>query len=111
VTGEHEVVLEVQTHLDACTARCIALGPTRGVPRGAPVADTGGMLQIPVGRALLGRVLNVFGEVIDGGPARFVQSGTELSGLMGRIPSRIGYQPTLATELEERIRSSAHLRG
>jgi F-type H+-transporting ATPase subunit beta len=41
---------------------------------------------------------------------RFVQSGTEVSGLMGRIPSQVGYQPTLATELaelEERIASSA----
>jgi F-type H+-transporting ATPase subunit beta len=41
---------------------------------------------------------------------RFVQSGTEVSGLMGRIPSRVGYQPTLASELaalEERIASSA----
>jgi F-type H+-transporting ATPase subunit beta len=41
---------------------------------------------------------------------RFVQSGTEVSGLMGRVPSRVGYQPTLATELaelEERICSSA----
>ncbi len=41
---------------------------------------------------------------------RFVQSGTEVSGLLGRIPSRVGYQPTLATELaelEERIASSA----
>ncbi|KAA3633252.1 MAG: F0F1 ATP synthase subunit beta, partial [Proteobacteria bacterium] len=42
---------------------------------------------------------------------RFVQSGTEVSGLMGRIPSRVGYQPTLATELaelEERIASSTN---
>jgi F-type H+-transporting ATPase subunit beta len=42
---------------------------------------------------------------------RFVQSGTEVSGLMGHIPSRVGYQPTLATELaelEERITSSAN---
>jgi len=42
---------------------------------------------------------------------RFVQSGTEVSGLMGRIPSRVGYQPTLASELaalEERICSSAN---
>ncbi len=41
---------------------------------------------------------------------RFVQSGTEVSGLMGRIPSRVGYQPTLGTELaelEERICSAA----
>lgn len=37
---------------------------------------------------------------------RFIQAGTEVSGLMGRLPSRVGYQPTLATELsalEERI--------
>ncbi|MCA9047476.1 MAG: F0F1 ATP synthase subunit beta, partial [Planctomycetaceae bacterium] len=37
---------------------------------------------------------------------RFVQAGTEVSGLMGELPSRVGYQPTLASdlaELEERI--------
>jgi len=40
---------------------------------------------------------------------RFVQAGAEVSGLLGRIPSRVGYQPTLATELaelEERICST-----
>ncbi|MCD1633649.1 F0F1 ATP synthase subunit beta [Martelella mediterranea] len=40
---------------------------------------------------------------------RFVQAGSELSGLLGRMPSRVGYQPTLATELaelEERISST-----
>jgi len=41
---------------------------------------------------------------------RFVQAGMEVSGLMGKLPSRLGYQPTLATELselEERIASTA----
>lgn len=41
---------------------------------------------------------------------RFIQAGSEVSGLMGQIPSRVGYQPTLATELatlEERICSTA----
>jgi F-type H+-transporting ATPase subunit beta len=40
---------------------------------------------------------------------RFIQAGMELSGLLGRLPSRLGYQPTLANELaelEERISSS-----
>ncbi|MDW7677668.1 MAG: F0F1 ATP synthase subunit beta [Bacillota bacterium] len=40
---------------------------------------------------------------------RFVQAGSEVSGLMGKMPSRVGYQPTLATELaelEERISST-----
>jgi F-type H+-transporting ATPase subunit beta len=42
---------------------------------------------------------------------RFVQAGSELSGLLGRMPSRVGYQPTLATELaalQERISSTRH---
>ena len=41
---------------------------------------------------------------------RFVQAGAEVSGLLGRLPSRVGYQPTLATEvaeLQERIASVA----
>ena len=40
---------------------------------------------------------------------RFVQAGSEVSGLLGRMPSRVGYQPTLATELaglQERISST-----
>jgi len=42
---------------------------------------------------------------------RFVQAGNEVSGMLGRAPSRVGYQPTLATEvaaLEERIASTPH---
>ncbi|MEX8494204.1 F0F1 ATP synthase subunit beta [Sphaerotilus sp.] len=42
---------------------------------------------------------------------RFVQAGTEISGLLGRMPSSVGYQPTLVTEvagLEERILSTRH---
>lgn len=42
---------------------------------------------------------------------RFVQAGSEVSGLMGRMPSRVGYQPTLATELaalQERITSTCN---
>jgi F-type H+-transporting ATPase subunit beta len=42
---------------------------------------------------------------------RFVQAGTEISGLLGRMPSSVGYQPTLLTEvasLEERILSTRH---
>jgi len=47
---------------------------------------------------------------LTGGPARLVQAGAEVSGLLGRLPSRVGYQPTLAdevAELEERIASIA----
>jgi F-type H+-transporting ATPase subunit beta len=59
------VVLEVESHLDEETVRCIALTETRGLARGMAVTDTGAPLQVPVGAALLGRVLDVFGSPID----------------------------------------------
>jgi F-type H+-transporting ATPase subunit beta len=66
VTGEEgSVVIEVLTHLDAKTVRGIALTSTQGLTRGAEVTDTGAPLQVPVGRKCLGRMFNVFGDVID----------------------------------------------
>jgi len=65
---DHKVVLEVQAHLDTKTVRCIALNATRHLARGMPVSSTGTMLQVPVGETLLGRMLNLFGDPIDGGP-------------------------------------------
>jgi F-type H+/Na+-transporting ATPase subunit beta len=62
-----QVVLEVHSLLDRDRVRCIALTPTQQLARGMPVRDTGAMLRVPVGKALLGRVLNVFGDTIDDG--------------------------------------------
>ncbi len=59
------VLVEVIAHLSPDTVRCIALTPTRGLCRGAPVTDTGGPITVPVGDELLGRLFNVFGEPID----------------------------------------------
>jgi F-type H+/Na+-transporting ATPase subunit beta len=66
--AEGRIVLEVVSHVDARTVRTIALTPTRGLARGEVIRNTGRTLDVPVGRALLGRVLNVFGETIDNGP-------------------------------------------
>lgn len=67
LTGiDGQIVLEVQTHLDTTTVRCIALNSTRHLGRGMSVHNTGTTLQMPVGEALLGRMLNVFGEAVDG---------------------------------------------
>ncbi|AHJ26794.1 F0F1 ATP synthase subunit beta [Nodularia spumigena CS-584] len=66
VAGENQcVVMEVMTHLDAETVRGIALTPTSGLARGSVVINTGHPLQVPVGKRLLGRMFNVFGETID----------------------------------------------
>jgi len=64
---EGDIVLEVQSHQDAATVRTVALTPTRRLGRGDLVADSGHPLRVPVGRGLLGRVLDVFGEPIDYG--------------------------------------------
>ncbi len=63
---DHHVVLEVQSYLSINTLRCIALNTTRRLGRGMEVQQTGKTLQIPVGKELLGRMLNVFGDTIDG---------------------------------------------
>jgi F-type H+-transporting ATPase subunit beta len=59
------LVLEVAQHLGENTVRTIAMDTTEGLVRGAPVADTGGPITVPVGPATLGRILNVIGEPID----------------------------------------------
>lgn len=64
--GENgSVVIEVIAHLNAEVVRGIALTPTSGLARGSPVIDVGHSLEVPVGRALLGRMFNVFGTPID----------------------------------------------
>ena len=57
--------IEVQTHLNAEVVRGVSLTPTQGLARGSLVVDTGQTLRVPVGKCLLGRVFNVFGEPID----------------------------------------------
>ena len=60
------VVIEVASHLDAETVRGMALTATQGLSRGDTLVSTGEPLKVPVGSQLLGRVLNVFGDAIDG---------------------------------------------
>ncbi len=64
-----DLALEVASLLDQGTVRCIALAPVRGLGLGMPVRATGAPIQVPVGEAVLGRMLNVFGDPIDGKPA------------------------------------------
>jgi len=57
---------EVQQHLGGSRVRCVALGSTDGMMRGQDCLDTGAPVQVPVGKATLGRVFNLIGEPIDG---------------------------------------------
>ncbi len=66
---DHETyIFEVYQHLDERHVRAITLHRTSGLRRGMPVFDTGAPVHVPVAPDCLGRVLNVFGEPLDGGP-------------------------------------------
>src|SRR5713101_3581578 len=60
------LVLEVQQHRGNNVVRTIAMDTTDGLVRGTEVRDTGGPITVPVGKGVLGRMLNVIGEPIDG---------------------------------------------
>jgi len=65
--GGKTLVLEVAQHLGEGTVRAIAMDATEGLVRGQEVTDTAGPITVPVGRATLGRILNVVGEPVDEG--------------------------------------------
>ncbi|MBI3159725.1 MAG: F0F1 ATP synthase subunit beta [Chloroflexi bacterium] len=62
------LVLEVQNHLGNGMVRTVAMDATDGLQRGLPVVNTGSPIMVPVGEESLGRVFNVLGEPVDGGP-------------------------------------------
>ncbi|HEY8425319.1 MAG TPA: F0F1 ATP synthase subunit beta [Limnochordales bacterium] len=65
--GRPEVlVVEAAQHLGNNTVRCVAMDTTDGLRRGMPAYDTGGPITVPVGRGVLGRVIDVLGHPIDG---------------------------------------------
>ena len=186
--GNESLVLEVQQQLGGGIVRTIAMGSSDGLRRGLEVKDLEHPIEVPVGKATLGRIMNVLGQPIDmkgdigeeerwaihrAAPSyeelsssqelletdsnvidkvslvygqmneppgnrlrvaltgltmaekfrdegrdvllfvdniyRYTLAGTEVSALLGRMPSAVGYQPTLAEEmgvLQERITST-----
>jgi len=59
------IAFEVETHLNSKVIRGVALTLTQGLALGSQVVDTGRPLHVPVGKHLLGRMFNLFGEPID----------------------------------------------
>lgn len=60
-----KMVLEVQHHMGNNWVRCLSLSPTEGLKREEEAVDTGKPIAVPVGRATLGRLFDVFGEPLD----------------------------------------------
>ena len=65
VVEETKLVLEVQQQLGDGVVRTIAMGTTELHKRGMTVINTGHPIEVPVGEATLGRIMNVLGEPID----------------------------------------------
>ncbi len=62
---EGNLVVEVAQHLGGGVVRCIAMDTTDGLVRGMIVTDTKAGISVPVGRATLGRIMNVVGDPVD----------------------------------------------
>ena len=60
------ITLETEQLLEGNIVRTLALSPTDGLYLGQEVSDTGKMIEVPVGQATLGRVINVVGDALDG---------------------------------------------
>ncbi|MDH5510204.1 MAG: F0F1 ATP synthase subunit beta [Nitrospinota bacterium] len=63
--GGEKIVSEVALHLGENTVRAVCMKPTDGLMRGMDVTDTGSAISVPVGKGVLGRVLNVTGDPVD----------------------------------------------
>jgi len=63
---DETLVVEVQQHLGEDTVRAVAMDSTDGLVRGTKVYDTGSPIMVPVGPNVLGRMVNVIGQPIDG---------------------------------------------
>ena len=62
---KERLILEVFEHLPNHTIRALAMGSTTGLKVGLDVEDSGGVMHVPVGPELLGRIINVFGDPVD----------------------------------------------
>ncbi len=60
-----DVIAEVQQHLGESRVRAVSMQPTDGMVRGMKAIDTGAPISVPVGREMLGRIVNVIGEPVD----------------------------------------------
>ena len=96
-----QVIIEVFTQLDNNTVRGVALTPTQGLARGSKVIDTGKPFEVPVGRELLGRVFNVFGQTID---KKAQVEGTEVRSIH-REPIPLRDQSTVSEIFETGIKA------
>jgi len=60
-----DIIVEAEQHLGEDRVRCVSMHPTEGLARGMKAVDLDAPIQVPVGEATLGRLINVIGEPVD----------------------------------------------
>jgi len=91
-----KIIVEAQHHVGNNWVRGVALTATEGLQRGAEAVDTGAPISVPVGKATLGRLFNVFGEPLD----NLGEVKTELRYPIHRQPPSLEEQETTPEMLE-----------
>ena len=98
--GKETFWFEVHQHLDRRHVRAITLHRSAGLRRGVPVYDTGGPLRVPVSAGCLGRLLNVFGEPLDGGPAIEPEGFSDIHAATVPLAQSVGAGDVLETGIK-----------
>jgi F-type H+/Na+-transporting ATPase subunit beta len=89
---DNVITVEVLEHLDEQTVRGVAMESAQGLRRDMVAYDTGAQIQVPVGKATLGRAFNVLGETIDGGER--LPADVERKGIHQPPPSYVQQRPS-----------------
>jgi len=98
--GKEKLIAEVEQHLGNNWVRCLAMGSTDGLGRGAEAIDTGQAITVPVGKETLGRLFNITGEPIDNfGPVETTERNP-----IHHVPPSFEEQATTVQMLETGIK-------
>jgi len=89
---DRKITVEVLEHLDEQTVRGVAMDYAGGLQRSMTVYDTGTQIQVPVGKATLGRAFNVLGETIDEGEP--IPDDVERQGIHQPPPAYVDQKPS-----------------
>ena len=93
-------LFEVHQHLDERHVRAITLHTSSGLRRGMPVYDTGAPVQVPVSPDCLGRLLNIFGEPLDGDPPLPQHDFRHIHGQPASLSEAVGMSDVLETGIK-----------
>lgn len=95
-----DVALEVSSLIGRGMVRAMAMAPVRGLGLGMRVRATGGPIMVPVGEAVLGRMLNVFGAPIDGRPAPVATAHRAIHQNPPKLSDRVVHPAILETGIK-----------